>query len=185
MTAPPAVVLVNWACRRRLFVLVAAAAMLVASLVYIVGHFAMTADTAVLIAPTVEWRQQEIVIDRAFPQRGDSTLVVIDGATPELAETAAATLAARLSADHAHFIGVTRPDGGDFLAHEGLLFASPTEVQASTGRMVAAQPFLGPLAADPSLRGVATTLPTMLDGGERGVAHREASARPMRLLRAD
>lgn len=171
MAVSPAVALISWACHRSRVILIAVAAIVVVSLFYIASHFAMTTDTAALISQSVEWRRDEAVIDRAFPQRGDSTLVVIDGDTPELAEMAATTLTARLSADHVHFVGVTRPDGGDFLAREGLLFASPAQVRDATARMVAAQPFLGPLAADPSLRGVATTLSTMLDGVSHGSAH--------------
>jgi hopanoid biosynthesis associated RND transporter like protein HpnN len=142
----------------------------------------MTTDTAALISRSVEWRKQEAVIDRAFPQRGDSTLIVIDGATPELAEIAAAKLAERLSADHVHFHSVNRPDGGEFFNRAGLLYATIPEVQAGTQRMIAAQPFLGPLAADPSLRGVAGALSTMAEGVSRGAARLDDLAGPMAAL---
>ena len=174
--------LVNWACRNRLIIVLLSALMVVASLAYVATHFEMTTDTAALISPGVEWREQEAVIDRAFPQRGDNTLVVIDGATPELAEMAAAKLAERLSTDHVHFRGANRPDGGEFFTREGLLFASLPEVSAATQRMVAAQPFLGPLAADPSLRGVASALSTMLEGVSRGAGRLDDIARPMAAL---
>lgn len=133
-------------------------------------RFAMTTDTAELISPDVAWRQQERATEAAFPQLTDTMLVVIDGATPELAEQGAARLAARLAQDKAHFRRVTRPDGGDFFAREGLLFGSTAEVKQATAALVEAQPLLGPLAADPSLRGVTTAFSTVLDGVAAGEA---------------
>jgi uncharacterized protein len=131
-------------------------------------RFEMTTDTAALISPDVAWRQQERAMEGAFPQLADSMLVVIDGQTPELAEDAAARLATRMEADKAHFRRVSRPDGGDFFAREGLLFQPLRDVQRTTADLIKAQPLLGPLAADPSLRGVAGALSTMLDGVQAG-----------------
>jgi hopanoid biosynthesis associated RND transporter like protein HpnN len=133
-------------------------------------RFQMTTDTSALISPNVPWRQQERAMESAFPQLTDSMLVVIDGRTPELAEDAAAKLSARMAADKVHFRRITRPDGGDFFAREGLLFQSKAEVQATTASLIKAQPLLGPLAADPSLRGVTGALSTMLDGVKTGAA---------------
>ncbi|MFM9827260.1 MAG: MMPL family transporter [Sphingomonas sp.] len=132
------------------------------------GHFAMTTDTSALISPDVDWRRDEAVLNTQFPGQTDTTLVVIDGQTPELAESAAARLTAALAADQQHFRTVRRPDGGDFLAREGVLFGSVEDVRATTKSLVAAQPLLGPLAADPSLRGVSDAVSTMLTGVERG-----------------
>jgi len=146
------------------------------------ARFEMTTDTSALISPNVAWRQQERVMEAAFPQLTDSMLVVIDGATPELAEDAAARLAARMAADGAHFRRVSRPDGGDFFAREGLLFGSRGDVQHATAALIQAQPLLGPLAADPSLRGVTGALSTMLDGVEAGSTDLARIDSPMRAL---
>jgi uncharacterized protein len=121
-------------------------------------------------------------MDAAFPGNGDTILIVIDGATPELAEQATASLSARLSADRAHFRRVTRPDGGDYFAHDGLLLGSTGAVADAAQRMIQAQPFLGPLAADPSLRGVANALDTMVQGVQRGDARLGQIARPITAL---
>ena len=145
-------------------------------------RFAMTTDTAELISSKVGWRKQEKAMEVAFPQLRDAMLVVVDGDTPELAEGAAAKLAARLGEDKAHFRLVRRPDGGDFFGREGLLFSSPKEVQATTAALVEAQPMLGPLAADPSLRGVANALSTMLDGVAGGDVALARIDKPMRAL---
>ena len=133
-------------------------------------HFRMTTDTAELISPQVDWRRHERAMDAAFPQFSQVMLVVVDGQTPELAEDAAAKLSAKMTADTAHFRAVRRPDGGDFFAREGLLFGSVAEVRSATEALVRAQPLLGPLAADPSLHGVARALATMADGVDRNQA---------------
>ncbi|PZO90723.1 MAG: hopanoid biosynthesis-associated RND transporter HpnN, partial [Sphingomonas sanxanigenens] len=145
-------------------------------------RFAMTTDTAALISPTVGWRMQEEAMESAFPQLSDVMLVVIDGATPEIAEDGAARLSAAMDADKAHFRLVARPDGGDWFAREGMLFGSVRDVKDTTSALVAAQPLLGPLAADPSLRGVATAFSTMLDGVAAGQATLDRIDRPMRAL---
>ncbi|PZU06221.1 MMPL family transporter [Sphingomonas sp.] len=145
-------------------------------------RFAMTTDTAALISSDVDWRRQERAMETAFPQLRDNMLIVVDGATPELAESAAARLAARLGADRTHFHRVSRPDGGDFFAREGLLFSSPEEIRATTAALVEAQPLLAPLAADPSLRGIAGALSTMLDGVETGAASLDRIDPAMRAL---
>ena len=46
-------------------------------------------------------------------------------------------------------------------------------MRAATERIIAAQPMLGTLAADPSLRGVARTLKLVAEGMERGDARRD------------
>lgn len=145
-------------------------------------RLAMTTDTAALISPKVGWRQQERRMETAFPQLRDNMLIVVDGETPELAEDAAARLAARLSGDATHFRLVSRPDGGDFLAREGLLFGSVEDVRDATQAMIDAQPLLGPLAADPSLRGVTVALSTMLDGVASGDVPLHRMDRPLRAL---
>jgi hopanoid biosynthesis associated RND transporter like protein HpnN len=152
------------------------------SLLVVANRFAMTTDTAELISPKVPWRQQERTMEAAFPQLRDVMIVVVDGATPELAEEGAAKLAASLAKDKSHFRLVSRPDGGDFLEREGLLFGSQQEVRDTTSALVEAQPMLGPLAADPSLRGVADALSTMADGVAAGQVPLDRIDKPMRAL---
>jgi hopanoid biosynthesis associated RND transporter like protein HpnN len=152
------------------------------SLVFTASHFEMTTDTAALISPDVDWRRHERAMDDAFPQLRDAMVVVVDGRTPELAEDAATRLAATFAADPKHFRAVRRPDGGDFLAREGLLFGSQAEVHDTLDALVKAQPLLGPLAADPSLVGVTQAISTMIDGVDAGQASLADLKAPMRAL---
>lgn len=160
------VLLVRVACRRPAAVVLGVMLLALAAGVYAAGNFALSTNTAALISPSIDWRQDEDSLNRNFPSITNTTLVVIDGATPELAEQGAAQLAARLETDRARIISVRRPDGGDFFARNGLLFGSEADVRKASADLVEAQPLLGPLAADPSLRGVAGAFDTIVTGVE-------------------
>ena len=131
-------------------------------------NFAMNTDSEQLIDAKVGWRMRQARFDAAFPQQSNLTVAVIDGATPELAESAAARLTEKLAADSKQFSHVHRPDA--FFLRNGLLFLSLKEVQDTTQQLIKAQPFLGGLAADPSLRGIMTNLSTVLLGVSSGQA---------------
>ena len=168
--------------RLPLLTVVGALTLAILSLLVVVSRFAMTTDTAELISAKVPWREQERAMETAFPQLRDVMLIVIDGATPELAEASAANLFRTLSKDKAHFRQVRRPDGGDFLGREGLLFGSRQDVQDATSTLVEAQPMLGPLARDPSLRGVADALSATADGIAAGQVDLGRMDKAMRAL---
>jgi uncharacterized protein len=135
---------------------------------YSAAHFSLNSDVETLISPKTSWRRLQAAYDANFPQQSNLTVVVIDGATPERAEAAASALTAVLQKRHDLFYSVRRPDGGAFFAHEGLLFLSLDSVKATTQQLIVAQPFLGGLAADPSLRGIMNGLSTALEGVARG-----------------
>ena len=168
--------------RRPFAVLAACLALVAAAGVFAATHFAMTTDTAALISPDIEWRKNEKAVETAFPQLTDALLIIVDGKTPELAEAATIKLTAALGEDTRHFRTVRRPDGGAFFDREGLLFGSVAEVKASTKALIDAQPLLGPLASDPSLRGVANAVATMLTGVEHGDLPLSRLDRPMRAM---
>ena len=174
--------LVGFSTARPLIVAALSLVTLVVSMLFAATHFAMTTDTGALISPDVEWRRQEAAANAAFPQFRDLALVVIDGTTPEAAEAAAARLSAAMAQDRAHFRSVRRPDAGAFFATNGLLFGSVAEVRGATAALIEAQPLLGPLAADPSLRGIAVALDTVLIGVERGDTRLAALDRPLARL---
>src|ERR1051325_7571460 len=86
-----AIVAIVAACSRRPW-LVLSMAVLVGgiALVYMVRHIAIDTDSTQLLSSDLPWRQREIAFDAAFPQRVNSIVIVVDGATPELADSAAA-----------------------------------------------------------------------------------------------
>src|SRR6266540_1609803 len=93
-------------------VVIVDAALCAGAFTYTANHIAIETDSTRLIAEEVAWRKREMVFDAAFPQREDLIAVVVDGATPELAEQSTAALAQRLSNQLLFFRAVWRPDGG-------------------------------------------------------------------------
>ena len=158
------------AARHPFVVLLLSLGLTVAALVYAAGHFAMTADTAELISTRHEWRQRELAYERAFPSLQRLTIVVIDGATPELAENAARRLSAALAREPGLFQAVRRPDGGPFFDRNGLLFLPLPRVQATVEGLSRSHALLASLAGDPSLRGVLATVARLLQGVQHGQA---------------
>src|SRR5271170_3371894 len=103
---------------------------------YTKQHFAMTTDTLELTSPDLPWRRNQAIFNEAFPQQKDLIVVVVDGATPELAEEGTTALAARLSTRLDLYKSVRRPDGGPFFSREGLLFLPLPELAALTGKLI-------------------------------------------------
>lgn len=174
--------LVAFSARRPWLLLLLSLALTILAIGFAVTNFAMTTNTSALISADVDWRRNEAAVNTAFPQLTDTTLAIVDGRTPELAEAGAAALAERLAGDTDHFKTVRRPDGGDYLARQGVMFGTVDEVRGTTKSLIAAQPLLGPLAADPSLRGIMSALGTILTGVERGSAKLDDLDRPIRTL---
>jgi hopanoid biosynthesis associated RND transporter like protein HpnN len=120
-----------------------------------------------MLPSNVGWRQNEFALDEAFPQNVDLLVVVIDGQTGDLADRAASDLAARMKARPDLFTYVRRPDSGEFFDRNGPLFLSAAELQNISDKIVEAQPLIGTLARDPSLRGLFDTLEVFVKGAER------------------
>ncbi len=173
---------VSASCRHAWLVALLGLALGVGSVFYCKSHFALTADTNQLISPDLAWRRTAAAFDKAFPQTSDVTAVVVDGATPEIAAAAASRLAAALAARKDMFHAVDRPESGPFFQKNGLLLLPLPQVEKTLGQLTQAQAFLGPLAADPSLRGVMTTLSTVLMGVNQGQAKLSDIDTPMRTL---
>ncbi len=157
-------------CDRAPLVLAVVLALALAAAVFVFTHFSMTSSIDNLVSSRLPYRTRGAAFDKLFQPQGDQIVVVIDGRTAELADAAAGALAARLSSRPDFFRLVQRPDSG-FFAREGLLYDLTPKVQAQMKySFVSAQPFLGPLAQDPSLRGLMTTLSTALTGVTTGQA---------------
>ncbi len=155
------VVAIVMACSRlRWPVLIVAAVLTVGCAWYVASRFNDPNDSAIntntddFIAASVPWRQDEIAYAKAFPNQDNDIIVVVDGKTPELAESSVDALYKKLQGHPEVFQSAVRPDGGPFFAKNGLLFQSTEEVQNAVGGLTRARSVLGIIASDPSLRGV-------------------------------
>ncbi len=166
-------------CRHAVLTVLAGLLLGVGAGYFAVSHFKMNSDTAQLISRELPWRQRQIDFDKLFPQNDDLIVVVVDGKTPERTEQAASGLATALAAKGDVFQSVRRPDASELFTKDGLLFLPVEKVKDTTAQMVKAQSFLGALAADPSLRGIMTSLSTALQGVQHGQATLEDLQKPV------
>ena len=174
--------LAGTACRRPARTLLAAGLAALLSLAVVVDGFSLDSDVTRLFAQDLPWRQTERDMAEAFPQREDLIAIVVDGATADVADRAAGRLAAALAARTDLFAAVSRPDGDAFFRRSAFLFMAEPELRDTTDRIIQAQPLLGTLAADPSLRGIATTFGLLLQGVERRETTLAEIATPMAAL---
>ena len=150
--------------------------------IYTVRNFAITTDISKLISPDLPFRQRETAFHEAFPHRAETIIAVIDAPTPELAKEAANALAQRLSEQKDLFRAVMQPGGGAFFVRNGFLFLSPEELAGTTRQLTTAQPLIGGLVSDPSLRGLTRALSIALGGIRGGQFKVEDLTRPLNLV---
>ena len=136
--------------------------------VYLSRHIAINTDSSKLLSNSLPWRQQEMRLNDLFPQRTDRIIAVVDATTPEAAEEGAAALANALAPQSDLIRTVSRPDGGEFFSRNGILFKSVDEVRSDMAQLIKAEPFLGTLAADPTLHGVLGALSQSIEGVRLG-----------------
>ncbi len=131
--------------------------------IYAAQHFAINTDIDKLISPNLPWRQDEIAFQQAFPNQQSQILAVIDAPTSELAESAADMLTQHVK-EHHDVIRDAYEQGGSFFRRNGLLFLSEPELAETLRQVSRSAPLLGPLASDPSLRGVMESISRSLRG---------------------
>jgi len=151
---------------------------------YAFTHLSIDADESKLLSADLPWQQREARYEALFPNAVDTLVVVIDGATPVQADSAASALAARLEAQPARFRSVQRPDAGPFFRRNGLLFLDVPELTALSDHLIQAQPMIGGLAADPSLRGLFNALSLALAGVKHGDIDARALSGPVSAITA-
>jgi len=115
---------VAFCCRFAWLIVTAFLALAGVSAHYATTQFALSTDSSQLISTRLPWRQRELAIDKAFPQRTDLIVVVVDATTPERADAAADALATALQRRPEYFQFVRRPEASPILQQSGLLFLS-------------------------------------------------------------
>ena len=156
--------LVEWSRRHGAAISASMLVLAILGSIYIADNIRIDTDIDKLINPNLPWRQQEKALEDAFPQNVDQLAVVIDAKTPDEAEDATEALATKLASESSIFKSVRRPDGGKFFRQNGLLFLPMQDVQEFADQLISAQPLIGTLAADPSLRGVFEALDLAAQG---------------------
>ncbi len=159
---------VSLSARRATVVLLVGAVLAASSGWLAATRLSVTTDIATLFNADLPWKQREAELKRLFPQHEGLLVAVVDASTPEAADATAAGLAAALTDDPAHFYFVRRPDASAFFDRNGLLFLDRPALSALLEQTIDAQPFLGQLVADPSMRGLFAALSLVAIGVDQG-----------------
>ncbi len=149
---------------------------------FVAHHLRIDSDTGKLVDPTLPWQKAAADLDRQFPQNRDLLVAVVDGKTADQATDAAAALARALAARPDLFRHVRQPDANPYFRRYGLLFLSTAEVQDFADHLISAQPFLGTLAVDPSVRGVLGAIDLLAQGALRGEVAPAQIDRPLAIV---
>lgn len=139
---------------------------------YSASHFAINTNTAQLISPDIGWRRDEIAYQKAFPQFNDLIVAVIDGPTAEASDAAADRLTKALRKDDGGkaVVRAWRPDSNAYLDREGLLLLDKRDLELTLAEIDGRRDFFAALAADPSLRGLATLISGAMQNAEKNRA---------------
>lgn len=162
MKKPLVVRVVALSVRHPIMVVVLSLVVATLSGYYVANHFRINTDSSRLLGSNKQWAAREKAMEEAFPQRGETMLVVVEADAPEFAAAAANALTAALQKETQDFVSVAQPGGGTFFERNGLLFLSLDEVRSTTAQLVKARPLLNSLAHDPSLAGLANLLTASL-----------------------
>jgi uncharacterized protein len=114
---------------------------------YAAGHLGVNTDTANMISDRLPWRQHFNEYREAFPVRDQNLLIVMDAASPAVADSFATALLGELRRQPDLYRSILLQGEGEFFARNGLLYLPLGELDALVDRLAAAQPLLGLLHA--------------------------------------
>ncbi len=142
-------------CVRNAWTTVFISIVLAAISLWLVTHkLEMNTSTSALFDQSLPFLQQDAAYNKAFPDEQDAVLVVIDASSAAKATRAADLLAHELQKSPRLFLAISQPSGGAFFLRNGLLYLTESELADVSTQMAQAQPLLGALTSDPSLRGL-------------------------------
>jgi hopanoid biosynthesis associated RND transporter like protein HpnN len=176
--------LVGWSARRALLVVLILAVLTVWAGLHVAHTLKMNSDTSAMISNQLPWRKQWDDLGNLFPQNNGQLVVVVNGSTPDQAEDATEALYEKLAARPDLFISVRRPDGGPFFQRYGLLFLPVETLQKMSDSIAMAQPFIGSLKTDPSLRGLFDMLALAAEGAAQQATSMTMLQRPLDAIEA-
>jgi hypothetical protein len=157
--------MVDFSCRHAIAVVALAFILAITGGTFVARRIRIDSDTGKLVDPNLPWQRASADISRQFPQDEHLLLAVVDGTTPDQASDVAADLASRMASRPDLFSFVRQPDANAYFRRYGMLFLPEADVQDLADHIIAAQPFLGTLAADPSVRGVLDAIDLLAQGG--------------------
>lgn len=128
------------------------------SLYYTAKHLGVDGDTTDILSKELQFRKDRDRFIRTYPQDDQAILVVVDARTPERATQALDYLGAEFSREKRQIQSVYIPGAGDFFDRHGLLYLDLDDLDELAAKLAEAQPFIGALAKDNSLKSLLSIL---------------------------
>ncbi|MGH8550983.1 MAG: MMPL family transporter [Methylococcales bacterium] len=155
----------EFSARKAIWLIIAAALASGLLLDYTARHFSVNTNTLEMLDPRLPFRQAQQELAQAFPHLARNIVIVIEADSVVRANDIAHQLAERLRLDARHFESVYEPAGGSFFIRNGLLYLGIPALEDLAYTLARAQPMLGTLSGDMSIRGLFTVLSRALDHG--------------------
>jgi len=145
-------------------------------LIYTLNHFRIDTGLTDMISDKLPYRKLEKEFQNAFPQFNDTIVVVIDADTSETARLQTERLADRLRKEKGLYKEVYVPGDGEFFKRNGLLYLDIKDLEALSENLASAQPLLGLIAKDFTLRGLFSVVERIVS--EKGELEQKARLAP-------
>lgn len=125
---------------------------------YAVTHLGMNTNTEDMLDPELPFLAREREMARQFPALENLIVVVVEASGRARAQDVADRIGARLRDMPGAPGQVYLPGGGEYFARNGFLFLDTASLWQIDEQLADAEPFLGTMANDPSLRGLMSLL---------------------------
>lgn len=125
---------------------------------YLSQNIRIDTDNENMLSAELPFRQNSIALDEGFPQFEDNLLIVLDAPSADRVDSAMLALVDELKANDQVFANVYAPRGDPYLRKNSFLYLDIDQLDAISGRLAAAQPFLGTLWQAPNLVGLSDML---------------------------
>ena len=132
---------------------------------YAINNFKINSDTSQLIVQDTEWRKTHDEFINEFPQYDNTTFIVVSGPAPNKVKLVAKDLAENLKIEN-NFESVFSPASDEYYEKNIFLYMEPKDLEKMIQKLANAQPFLGAIATDSSIRSVLRLLIDAMESGQ-------------------
>lgn len=140
------------------------------SLYYTVENLRINTDTTQILSPNLPFQKDRKRFIQAFPQDDQAILVVVDANTPEYTARALAYLGKLFREEKRQIKSVYIPGEEPFFDQNGLLYLNLEDIQDLAVNLSEAQPFIGKLSKDNSIKGLLSIIELALTTEDRELA---------------
>ncbi|MCH9699312.1 MAG: MMPL family transporter, partial [Gammaproteobacteria bacterium] len=137
------------------------------SLYYTIENLRIDTDTTRILSSKLPFQQDRQRLLKAFPQDDQAILVVVDADSPELTSRALSYLGAQFSKQTQQIELVYIPGEEPFFKQNGLLYLELEDVEELAAKLAEAQPFIGKLGQDNSLKNLLSIIELAINTDER------------------